>query len=284
MHTDATVRTIVAATDFSENAEVALAWAVQLAHQHCATLALVHASQPEHIAPTEFGPLLHGHRDQIQTHVLAALEREAEQARRGGVAVDCEFAFGPAVEVVLAVAKRRAADVIVAGTRGHASWGRLLLGSTAARLVRDARCPVLTVHPADTPPGPVRTVLVPTDFSEDAALAADAAVRVLGGAGVDRRMVLLHSYDVSYEARYLPAPVLIDAVAAAEATVTRAIEATASKLRRTGIRVDTVTCQGTERQRPHRSHRGIGDGMHNKESDRNTGSPCGEGVISTGPP
>ena len=28
---------------------------------------------------------------------------------------------------------------------------------------------------------------------------------------------------------------------------------------------------------PHRSHRGIGDGMHDKETDRNTGSPCGEG-------
>jgi hypothetical protein len=25
------------------------------------------------------------------------------------------------------------------------------------------------------------------------------------------------------------------------------------------------------------SHRGIGDGMHDKEIDRNTGSPCGEG-------
>lgn len=28
---------------------------------------------------------------------------------------------------------------------------------------------------------------------------------------------------------------------------------------------------------PHRSHRGIGDGMHDKETGRNTGNPCGEG-------
>lgn len=28
---------------------------------------------------------------------------------------------------------------------------------------------------------------------------------------------------------------------------------------------------------PHQSHRGMGDGMHDKETDRNTGSPCGEG-------
>ena len=32
------------------------------------------------------------------------------------------------------------------------------------------------------------------------------------------------------------------------------------------------------------SHRGIGDGMHDKEIERNTGSPRGEGVTSTGTP
>jgi hypothetical protein len=30
------------------------------------------------------------------------------------------------------------------------------------------------------------------------------------------------------------------------------------------------------------SHRGMGDGMHDEEIDRNTGSPRGEGVTSTG--
>jgi hypothetical protein len=29
--------------------------------------------------------------------------------------------------------------------------------------------------------------------------------------------------------------------------------------------------------KPRRSHRGMGDGMHDEEIDRNTGSPCGEG-------
>jgi hypothetical protein len=40
---DSAVRVIVMATDFSENADVALAWAEQLARQHQAALVLVHA-------------------------------------------------------------------------------------------------------------------------------------------------------------------------------------------------------------------------------------------------
>src|SRR5437867_11586061 len=36
--------------------------------------------------------------------------------------------------------------------------------------------------------------------------------------------------------------------------------------------------RGERRKTSSRPHRGIGDGMHDKETDRNTGSPRGEGV------
>lgn len=242
--TQATLRTIVAATDFSANAGVALAWAERLARQHHATLVLVHAFQAEPIVLPELGGLLRAHHDEIRARMLAQLEREAEKARSGGVRVDSELADGTASEVVIAAAQRREADLVVVGTRGHNSWGRLLLGSTAARLVRQARCPVLTIHETDGPPRMFRTVLVPTDLSKDAALATDAAARVVGGIGGDRRVVLLHAYDVPYQATCLPAPVLMDAISAVDATVKRAIEKLASKLRDTGINVDAVPCTG----------------------------------------
>ena len=59
MSTSAILRAIVAATDFSQNAGVALAWAEQLARRHRATLVLVHAFQPELIALPELGHLVH---------------------------------------------------------------------------------------------------------------------------------------------------------------------------------------------------------------------------------
>lgn len=244
MKTRSALRTIVAATDFSANAEVALAWAAQLARQHRATLVLVHAFHSELIALSELGPLLRAHRGPMRARAMAALEREAERARSTGVRTDCELRTGAAFRTVIAVAERRKADLIVAGTRGHTTWRSLLLGSTAARLVRHARCAVMTVHPSDGPPRPVRTVLVATDFSEEAALAAAAATRVLGGSEVDRRLVLLHAYDVPFEATSLPDPVLMDAIAAVDTTIKRTIEALAAKLRATGSRVDTLACAG----------------------------------------
>jgi nucleotide-binding universal stress UspA family protein len=238
------LHTIVVATDFSPNAGVALAWATELARQHQATLLLVHAVCPEPPAAPELVPWPPQYRDEMRAAAARRLEREAELARRSGVTVDCELACGLAEDCVLATAQRREADLIVAGTRGHTGWRRLLLGSTAARLLRDATCPVLTVHPSDAgTPRPVRTVLVPTDFSDDAALAAHAATRVLGSAP-DGRMVLLHAYHVPYDAMHLPPSVLADALAAVDAAAKRTIETLAATLRATGIRVDTVTCEG----------------------------------------
>ena len=244
MSTRAKLRTIIVATDFSENASLALAWAEELARQHDAALVLVHAARLEPPTAPEFVQWPQKYGDEIRACVKSQLEREAEKARGSGITVDCDLGFGAAVDVVIAAAERRGADLIVAGTRGRTGWKRLLLGSTAARLIRKAACPVLTVHPTDAgSPRPVRTVLVPTDFSEDAALAAEAATRILGAPGADRRLVLLHAYHVPYEATYLPAAILEEAISAADAMVKRMIQELAAKLRHTGIRIDTLTCR-----------------------------------------
>ena len=235
------MRTIAVATDFSANAGVALAWAEQLARAHHAALVLVHALRSEPPAAPEFVRWPRQHDEVIRVRAKSELDRQAETARRNGVTVDCELGFGTAFEVVIAAAERHGAELIVAGTRGWTVSRGLLLGSTAARLIVNARCPVLTVHPTDVASDrPVRTVLVPTDFSEDAALAAEAALHILAAPSADRRLVLLHAHHVSYEATYLPAPVLEDAVAAADAQAKRMIEELASKLRRSDVRVDTT--------------------------------------------
>jgi nucleotide-binding universal stress UspA family protein len=236
---------IIVATDFSENASVALKWAEELARQHDAALVLVHAARLEPPTALEFVQWPQKYGDEIRARVKSQLDREAQKARKSGITVDCELGFGAAVDIVIAAAERRGADLVVAGTRGRTGWTRLLLGSTAARLIRKAACPVLTVHPTDAgSPRPVRTVLVPTDFSEDAGLAAEAATRILGLPGADRRLVLLHAYHVPYEATYLPASVLPDAISEADARVKHMIEEFAAKLRKTGIQVDTITCEG----------------------------------------
>jgi nucleotide-binding universal stress UspA family protein len=62
--------------------------------------------------------------------------------------------------------------------------------------------PVLSVHPGDPrPTHPPRTILVPTDFSEDAQAALTAARDCLALAGAGTRVILLHVYHVPAEYR-----------------------------------------------------------------------------------
>jgi nucleotide-binding universal stress UspA family protein len=48
---------------------------------------------------------------------------------------------------VLQEAEEQSVDMIVVATHGHSGVEHMLFGSTADRIVRHARCPVLTIRP-----------------------------------------------------------------------------------------------------------------------------------------
>jgi nucleotide-binding universal stress UspA family protein len=238
-------RTIVVATDFSEDAAAALGWAKEIARQHHSRIVLVHCLVVGALPAPEFVPLPAQYHDEIHRDARRRLEREASGARGDGLTVDCELVLSYPVGGILDVAQRHGAELIVAGTRGRTGWKRALLGSTAARLVRESTCPVLTVHRQDgVQPRPIRTVLVPTDFSADATLAMDAAARILGGLVKDGHLVLLHAYRVPVEATHLPGPVLIEAIRAGAQAAHATLEALAVKLRRPGLTVEAIAREG----------------------------------------
>jgi nucleotide-binding universal stress UspA family protein len=239
------LRTIVVATDFSESSAAALAWAEGIAREHGAHLVLVHAVASEALPAPEFVPLPAEYYERIHADARAQLEAAAAEVRQRGLTVDSELVLALPVTGILDVAARRGADLVIAGTNGRTGWKYALLGSTAARLVREAECPVLVVHAQDAgKPRPVRTVVVPTDFSEDAALAAQAATRMLGESGEGRRILLLHAYRVPVEAAHLPADVLLHAIRDAERSAHDGLEALAATLRRPGVAVEVAAREG----------------------------------------
>lgn len=238
-------QTFVVATDFSDDAACAVGWATEIARQHGARIALVHALVADALPAPEFVPLPPQYYEQIHGEAMQRLEAQAAGPRAAGVEVQCELVPSHPVLGVLDVARRHGASLIVAGTRGRTGWKRALLGSTAGRLVRDAPCPVLTVHCRDgSAPRPLRTILVPTDFSEDAAVAAEAAARLLCVPGDGHRIVLLHAYRVPLEAMHLPAAVLVDAIRKTSEEAQASLEDLAGSLRRPGLAVEAVTREG----------------------------------------
>jgi nucleotide-binding universal stress UspA family protein len=196
------LRSIFVATDLSENACLAVDWASAVAREHGARLRLVHAlspPQPPSPAP-ELLPLPVARHEELQWALRRRLGETRLALRRSGLEVEVELLIGPPAPTLLDAIALREPDLVVVGTRGLTGFERLVLGSTAARLVRDSPVPVLTVHPGDAARAErIRTVLVPMDFSTEAVRAAELAVRLLGPAQGASRLILCHAYHLPAE-------------------------------------------------------------------------------------
>jgi nucleotide-binding universal stress UspA family protein len=71
------------------------------------------------------------------------------------VPVETHVVQGVAPSAIVAVAEKCQADLIVMGTHGRSGLSRMVLGSVAESVMRQAHCPVLTVKPGKTERVPV---------------------------------------------------------------------------------------------------------------------------------
>ncbi|MEW5790242.1 MAG: universal stress protein [Pseudomonadota bacterium] len=141
---------ILAPVDYSDLAALAARMAAELAAQQQAELTLLHVFAPPIIYPelpeTAVPPLL-----ETTEEIRAIAEREM-QALTDRLRADYPRLQGRVVEsadrpasAIADVAKEINADLIVIGSHGRSGLSRLLLGSTADRVVHEAPCAVLVV-------------------------------------------------------------------------------------------------------------------------------------------
>lgn len=162
------LQTIVAATDFSDNATRAVRQAAHLARTWRAQLTLVHVFNDSVWASLRAVYDLPGWADirpaEAARTRLDELAGQLEQ--EFGVAVDSEVRIGRASQQIGELVVARGAQLLVVGEHGE-SWVRdLVLGGTALKVLEAARIPVLLVRRAE--PGDYRDIVVATDFSPGA--------------------------------------------------------------------------------------------------------------------
>lgn len=146
------VQHILCPTDFSAPAHKALDYAVGLAATFGARILLLHVMQPA----TYPG---HGLVDlpgfpNLQAEVRRAVDRELETLRaRAAARVPVTVAVREGIphDQIVDAAEQSGCDLVVMATQGRTGLQHLLLGSTAERVVRLSRCPVLTLRADDTP-------------------------------------------------------------------------------------------------------------------------------------
>lgn len=188
--------TLLVATDLSARSMQAVDRAVALAARHRAHLTLIHALGLDALGPLHDllgaqAPEVARRATQRQQTRLEAIAADA--VARGAGTAEIHVEEGLAATVVPAYADATPHDLLVVGARGEGTLRRMLVGSTASRLLRKSHRSVLIVKRPAT--APYRRVLVAVDFSESSVQAAALARAV----APEAHFVLLHVFDVPFE-------------------------------------------------------------------------------------
>lgn len=192
------IRKILYTTDLAACARQAFAPATSLARRCEAELHVFHAV------------VLHGHEpheplfcipatDDAYAAAAAVVEEELAALARSSCAAGARLVIVQrsafrAADAIVEYAEEEGIDLIVMGTHGRSGAGRLLLGSVAEEVMRQATCPVLVMRQLEDgknrPVSLVRHIVVPIDFSlpaKEALIAAGELARRYGA-----RVTLLH--------------------------------------------------------------------------------------------
>ena len=142
-----TMSRILVPTDFSDDAEAALEYALGLAQTFGASVHLLHVVDDPFAAGVWSSGLYAAEIAGLQ----ATLVRDAEQRLQRTVppttvGVTSEVRIGHPPRQIVDVARERGIDLIVMGTHGRTGLAHIVMGSVAERVVRLAPCPVLTLR------------------------------------------------------------------------------------------------------------------------------------------
>jgi nucleotide-binding universal stress UspA family protein len=193
------IKRIICAVDFSECSERAVEHAVAIARWYDAAVTVLHVVDlrvetpvgaplaPIALAPaplTSAAP----HRAAVQ------LQQFVEAMAIKGVSIDTVVRDGRPDTSILELAETLPADLLVMGTHGRSGFDRLVMGSVTERVLRKARCPVLSLPPHSREhartPVTLKSALCPVDFSESSMKALQCAVFLAEEA--DAHLTVLH--------------------------------------------------------------------------------------------
>ena len=205
-----TIKKILAPVDLSAASIQALTYAIPLAERFQADLHLVYVHENGHdFSAASMSQLLYDIA-RTQTWIESAAQSAGPSLLREE---NCHVLIGRAYKKVCDFASKLPADLIVLATRGQTGLARIVLGSTAERIVQFAPCPVLvTRQRKQTEEGPrkkfefaPRNILVPVDFSQCSM--AGLKYAALFARAFDARLLLFH-------ALFPPNPMLVDRISA----------------------------------------------------------------------
>ncbi len=138
------IKKILFPTDFSEFNDAALEFALRLAAESGALLYIVHADDMEQIAAVMFDT---GYPFPGDENTRRELHQKLERVVPAVPGVKYQHCYlrGTATGEIVGFAEQQGIDLIVMASHGRTGLRRLLMGSTAENVMRQAPCPVLII-------------------------------------------------------------------------------------------------------------------------------------------
>lgn len=162
------IKRILYATDLSENARYAFAYAVSLANMYKASILILHVlTEIQNLDSAVLGYISSDKWEEIKNRNRDDAKRSLIGKKRDHVAIQealdqfCvdvketssdEFEkdeilvkWGKAADVIVEESEKRNCDLIVMGTHGHGILGDVVMGSTAKKVLKRSEKPVLII-------------------------------------------------------------------------------------------------------------------------------------------
>lgn len=192
---------IVVGTDFNELSNAALRLAAGIAARSGALLTVVYADTfepPAEFTATQIRQLAETI-ERSKNRTRDQLEHHVSQHVPNGVSWNAIVAEGLPATAIGTIAEKEGADFIALGTHGRGGLQRLVIGSVAEAVMREAKTPVLTVR-STAIPGSIRRILCPVNASDISVIAVDHAAQL--ARAVDAELTLMHVAPAGETARF----------------------------------------------------------------------------------
>lgn len=139
---------ILVAVDLSNDSSKVIKRAVTLAADNAKKIHLVHVVEP--VAAAYSMDIYAININELQQEAINFAEKRLEKVGKDlGIGKErVHSLLGAPASEIRNLAAEIGADVIVMGSHGHSGW-KILLGSTANKVLHGAKCDVLTVHVGD---------------------------------------------------------------------------------------------------------------------------------------
>ena len=147
------VHRILAPTDFSDISVETITRASELAEHFGAELLVLHVIPPVPTLPSDphYNFEVPAYQEALKENADRRLSETVRSQLGNDVRVRCLVTHGDPAREIVRVAEEEGVGLIVIATHGLTGWQHIVFGSVAEKVVRTARCPVLTVrrHPVE---------------------------------------------------------------------------------------------------------------------------------------